>query len=249
MKSKAKLLIITFCSLLISWTSSNETLNIYSIGDSTMCNIDTTKNNPGRGWMQVMGMYFDSKVKISNMAVSGRSSKSFRSEGKWDKVISKVSEGDYVFIQFGHNDEKTDSLRHTKPETSFKQNLIDYVNEVRAKKAIPILFTSIPRRVYDSNGELKDTHGAYVTVVRVVASELNVHLVDLNKRTIEYINQLGPEESKSLFIHIGPGVSPRFPNGKKDDTHLSKKGAEEVARLATYGLKELKLPISGYIQH
>lgn len=246
-KSKATALISIFCFLFISLRSFNERVNIYSIGDSTMCNIDTTENNPGRGWMQVIGAHFRPNVNIFNMAASGRSSKSFRKEGKWDKVINKVREGDYVFIQFGHNDQKKDSLRHTDPETDFRQNLLDYVNEVKVRKAIPILFTSIPRRRFDSDGQLKDSHGAYVTVVRSIASEFNIPLVDLNKRTAEYIDQLGMEESKSLFIHIGPGVSSRFPNGKKDDTHLSKKGAEEVAQIATYGLKELKLPISEYL--
>ncbi len=247
-KNKTLTLVLAFCMLQFALTPSREMVNIYSIGDSTMCNIDTTENNPGRGWMQVIGTYFKPNVNIFNMAASGRSSKSFRNEGKWDKVINKVAEGDYVFIQFGHNDKKKDSLRHTDPETTFRENIVNYIHEVKARKGIPILFTSIPRRVYDSKGKLSDTHGKYVTVVRLIASELNVPMVDLNKKTVEYINQLGPEQSKSLFIHIGPGVSSRFPNGKKDDTHLSKEGAREVARLATNGLKELQLPISKYIK-
>src|SRR5690606_25268022 len=172
---------------------------------------------------------------------------SYRSEGLWNKVINRVKEGDYVFIQFGHNDAKEDTLRHTEPQTSFKENIRSYVNEVRAKKANPILLTSIVRRNFDKSGKLVDTHGEYVTVVRDLAREMNVPLIDLNKKTAELVENLGPEESKKLYMYVEPGVTAKLPKGKKDDTHLCEVGALKVAELATQGLKEIKSPLAKYL--
>lgn len=227
--------------LFLCWKNDHK-LTIYSIGDSTMCNMPTTDNFPGRGWMQMIAPFFDSQTTINNMAASGRSSKSFRGEGKWAKVIAKVQPGDYVFIQFGHNDEKPDTLRHTDAETTFRQNIINYVNEVKAKNAHPVLFTSITRRRFDKSGKLIDTHGKYVSVIRELAPELNVPLVDLNKKTTEMVQELGPEESKKLYINVGPGVTPKLPKGRNDDTHLCIYGATKVAGLAAQELKALNLP-------
>jgi len=206
-----------------------------------MCNVSTEDNYPGRGWMQMMSLYFDDQTIINNMAASGRSSKSFRDEGKWAKVIAQVQPGDYVFIQFGHNDEKKDTLRHTDAETTFRQNIINYVNEVRAKNAQPVLFTSITRRAFDKNGKLIDTHGKYVTVIRDLAPELHVPLVDLNKLTSDMVQKLGPDKSKKLYMYVEPGVTSRLPNGRKDNTHLCIYGATKVAGLAAQSLKALDL--------
>lgn len=241
---KPTLLLLSICVLLFSFKIADDPVTIFSIGDSTMCNMSTADNYPGRGWMQMMGEFVNSNVKINNMAASGRSSKSFRSEGIWNKTISKIKAGDYVFIQFGHNDEKPDTLRHTDAQTTFKQNITNYVNEVKAKGAHPILFTSIARRSFDKAGHLNDTHGAYVTVIRDLAKELDVPLVDLNKATSDLITSLGPDDSKKLFMYIEPGVTPKLPQGRKDDTHLRVEGAEKVAALAAKGLKDLNLPIS-----
>lgn len=245
-------ILLIFCAF--KWQKK---ITVHSIGDSTMCIFDESYLNrfggpdyPIRGWMQMMPELVKKDLIINNAAKSGRSSKSFRSEGLWDKVKEKIKPGDYVFIQFGHNDaNKKDSLRLTDPQTTFKENIRDYVNEVRAKNANPILFTSITRRTFDKNGKVTDTHGEYVTVVRELATEMNVPLVDLNKMTAELVQSLGPEESKKLYVHIQPGVFSKLPEGKKDDTHLSKEGATEVAKLAIKGLKEIKSPLVEYIVH
>ena len=112
-------------------------------GDSTMANKKIDGGNPERGWGMVLPGFFSEDIRIDNHAANGRSSKSFISEGRWEKVISKVKKGDYVFIQFGHNDEKADSTRHTDPGSTFDENLRRYVNETRAKGGIPVLFNSI----------------------------------------------------------------------------------------------------------
>ena len=132
--------------LFSAFRADKPVITIFMIGDSTMANKKIDGGNPERGWGMVLPGFFSEDIRIDNHAANGRSSKSFISEGRWEKVISKVKKGDYVFIQFGHNDEKTDSTRHTDPGTTFDDNLRRFVNETRAKGGIPVLFNSIVRR-------------------------------------------------------------------------------------------------------
>lgn len=240
----------------LSFISFHKKITIFSIGDSTMASYDIDdlskkyggKNYPLRGWMMMMPQFFNNHVKIENAAISGISSKSFRDEGAWKKVIDQVQPGDYLFIQFGHNDEHSDSVSHTEPRTSFRQNLINYITETKAKGAYPVLFTSIVRRNFDNNGHLEDTHGDYVTVVRELAKEQNVPLIDLNKKTGDLVQSLGPEDSKKLYLYFEPGAFGNIPEGKKDDTHLCVYGATKVAELAVQGMKELNLGLVKYLK-
>lgn len=231
-----------------------EEVHIYSIGDSTMADYTASYLNkfgegyPIRGWMQLAPSLFTAQVHIHNEAMSGRSSKSFRDEGLWAKVIQQVKEGDYVFIQFGHNDSKADTGRHTEPHTTFKQNIEQYVKEIQAKKAYPILFTSIPHRKFDQEGHIVDTHGAYLTVVGEVAKSTHTPLVDLHRLVAAFLEKAGLERSKEFFLHIPPGKFASLPEGKKDDTHLSESGAKHVAELAVAALKESNLPLRAYIR-
>ncbi|OAQ38014.1 rhamnogalacturonan acetylesterase [Pedobacter psychrophilus] len=241
--TKRKILFIIPIIVIIMAFKNSDKKTIYSIGDSTMYNASTENNYPGRGWMQMINIFFNDQTVINNLAASGRSSKSYRDEGLWNKAITRIKADDYVFIQFGHNDEKPDSLRHTDPQTSFKENIKNYVSEVLSKGAHPILFTSIARRTFDSNGKLKDTHSEYVSVIRDLAKEMNIPLVDLNKTTTQMIEKYGPEESKKLFLYVQPGVTSKLPDGKKDDTHLCEFGATKVAELAVEGLKEINSPL------
>ncbi|HEY4289620.1 MAG TPA: rhamnogalacturonan acetylesterase [Puia sp.] len=240
---------------LVCFAQIDKKITIYSIGDSTMCDFDAKylsgfggEGYPIRGWMQMAPPFFKEGVVIHNEARSGRSSKSFREEGHWKKVIDNVKAGDYVFIMFGANDMKPDSARHTDPQTTFRQNFVNYINETRAKGAYPVLFTSLVRRRFDKSGKLVDTFGDYVTVVRELAAEMKVPLVDLYRKTWDLVQGYGPEESKKLFLYIEPGRFTKLPEGKKDDTHLNIDGATKVAQLATEGLKELNIPLSSYIK-
>jgi len=230
-------------------------VHIFSIGDSTMCDFDQKylssfggEGYPIRGWMQMAPQFFTGDVEIHNAAKSGRSSKSFRTEKWWQPVIDSVQRSDYVFIMFGGNDQKPDTDRHTDPATTFHDNMARYVKETRDKGGIPILFTSIVRRKFDKNGKLIDTYGDYVVAVRKLATEMNVPLVDLYKKTWKLVEDAGPEQSKKLFLYIPPGRFTKLPEGKKDDSHLNIEGATEVAHLAAEGLKDLHLPISQYIK-
>jgi lysophospholipase L1-like esterase len=203
---------------------------IFMIGDSTMADKGYSPSNPEKGWGQVFPLYLNDNIKVQNHAVNGRSSKSFRDEGRWDVVIDQVQEGDWVIIQFGHNDQKNeDPARFADPKT-YKDNLRRYILEVQEKGGRPILATPIARRNYQE-GSLVDTHKDYVTEVKALAEEMNIPLLDLNRRTTELINEWGEEESKLLFLHFAPGQYSRFPKGVEDNTHLSPIGAFKVCDL------------------
>lgn len=247
---------ILICGLSFMFLSHGQKkITLFSIGDSTMADYDIKElskenggqNYPLRGWMMAMPSFFNDNVVIKNIAKSGRSSKSFRTEGYWDTVLNQLKSGDYVFIQFGHNDEKTDSDRHTDPRTSFRENLLNYIQETRRKGGHPVLLTSIVRRDFDSTQHLIDTHGEYVTVVRELALETHTPLIDLNKKTADLVRKMGPEESKKMFLYIPPQVFTKLPQGLEDNTHLSEYGAKAIAGLAVEGLKELHHPLNKYL--
>jgi lysophospholipase L1-like esterase len=225
---------VCFASAQKTDNSNSNKITVYTIGDSTMA--DKKENvAPETGWCQAFPLFVDSTVCIKNRAVNGRSTKSFLAEGRWKAIVDTLNAGDYVFIQFGHNDQKIqDTTRYTEPYTSYKANLERFVTETQKKGAIPILFTSIIRRKFE-NGFLVDTHGDYPNVVRQTAREKNIPLVDLQLLTAGSVTALGDEASKKIYLWTPPSKS--FPEGRKDDTHLSYEGARLVAKLAAQQLK------------
>lgn len=226
--------------LFITLNSFSQKTTIYSIGDSTMATKVNPDTNPEFGWCQVLPTFFKSDVIIDNRAVNGRSTKSFIAEKKWEAVYKVLKPGDYVFIQFGHNDGKvTDSLRYTNPHTAYRYNLIQFVKEAREKGAIPILFSPIARRNFNEQGVLISKHETYPMEMRLVAQEFNVPFIDMEYLTESLEIAYGPEKSKQLHLHFKPGEVPYYPEGKDDDTHLSIKGATEIAKLAVSQLKLL----------
>ncbi len=250
MKIKA----ITFCSIVAvvlfsAFVQPAGKITVYTIGDSTMANKDTANRNPERGWAQALQQFFDAgRVVVENHAVNGRSSKSFFDEGRWTPIVDKLKPGDYVFIQFGHNDEKSeDPKRYTDPNGSYRDFLTMYVNDTRAKGACPVLMTSIARRKFDGGMPI-DTHGAYLTAVRELALKLDVPMIDMAERTRKTLLSIGPEESKRMFLWLQPGQSPKHPDGLKDDTHLNEFGAYRIAQMAVGGMQELNLPLTEYLK-
>ena len=212
---------------------SDKSIIVFTIGDSTMAN-KKTEVAPETGWCQAFPAFVDQTVIIKNRAVNGRSTKSFITEGRWKWVLDSLKSGDYVFIQFGHNDEKIqDSTRYTEPFTSYRKNLERFVRETREKGATPILFTSIVRRKFE-NGFLTDTHGNYPVMVRQVATEMNVPMIDLQLLSAGAVTALGDEASKSIYLWTPP--TDKFPEGRKDDTHLKVEGANLIAKLAAQQL-------------
>lgn len=240
--------------VVLSAFKQDKVITIFMIGDSTMANKNINNGNLERGWGMALQCYYDDGIRIDNHAVNGRSSKSFIDEGRWQKVLDKIKPGDYVFIQFGHNDEKPKADRHTDPGTTFDENLRKFVRETREKGGIPVLFNSVVRRnffkaipkndddealrkttgakaVQEEGDTLVDTHGAYLLSPRNVAREMNVAFVDANKVTHDLEQGLGKVESKKLHMWFLPGEEPSVPKGRQDNTHYNIYGAHVVARL------------------
>ncbi|MBR1484789.1 MAG: rhamnogalacturonan acetylesterase [Prevotella sp.] len=241
--------------LLLSAASDKKTTTIFIIGDSTAANKDISGGKQERGWGMALQCFFDDHIVVDNHAVNGRSSLSFLNEGRWDKVLEKMKPGDYVIIQFGHNDEKAPADRHTDPGSTFDYNLARYVRETREHGGIPVLMSCVVRRNFfaetpknDDDEKLRnqtfadgpkqtegdslvDTHGLYRVAPLDVAQRMNVHFVDANRITHDLEQGLGVEGSKKLHMWFLPGEEPSVPKGKQDNTHYNVYGAHVVARL------------------
>ncbi|MCC6694754.1 MAG: rhamnogalacturonan acetylesterase [Candidatus Hydrogenedentes bacterium] len=222
---------------------------LYVIGDSTAAAYPEDRR-PLAGWAEALQEHFDpARVVIEDKARSGRSSKSFLEEGAWAPIRDALKPGDYVFIQFGHNDsKKEDPKRYTEPDSTYRQFLTTYVNDARAKGAIPVLLTSINRNHWDENKALVDTMGAYPDAVRALAKDLDVPLIDLHQRTHDLFQSLGPDATRGLFLYLAKGESPNYPDGKEDGTHLCEEGARAVSKLVVDTIKEMSLPLADAIK-
>ncbi len=224
-----RLFLLSLC-VLLSASSFGGPLRVFLIGDSTCATKDLAKQNPERGWGQMFQPLFDGLVTVENHAVNGRSTKSFRDEGRWDPILDRLQAGDWVFIQFGHNDQKVqDSSRYSAP-AQYAENLRRYVRETRAKGAVPVLLTPIVRRHF-SGESLDDTHGAYLDAVRQVAAGEQTPLIDAERLTRAWVAELGDEASKAFYMWVEEGTCPLYPDGRQDNTHLNVRGARTVARM------------------
>jgi lysophospholipase L1-like esterase len=204
------------------------------------------KAYPETGWGMPLRYFFDSTVEVDNRAKNGRSTKSFIDEGLWKAVVENLQEGDYVLVQFGHNDEVKTKKTYTTEE-EFKNYLIRYINESRNKKAIPVLITPVARRSFDSAGNIVGTHNVYSQIVRDVARQTNVPLIDLDKKSQALLQQFGAENSKWLYNQLAPGEHPNYPEGVKDNTHFSELGARKMAEIVLAEIRNLNLDLANRI--
>jgi lysophospholipase L1-like esterase len=217
-------------------------IKIYLIGDSTIANKEI-KAYPETGWGMPFTYFFDSTATVDNRAKNGRSTKSFMAEGLWQPVVNNLQKGDYVFIQFGHNDEVKTKATYTTEE-EFTANLARYIEETKKKEAIPVLITPVARRKFDSIGHVQGTHDVYSNLVRTVAKKYTVTLIDLDRKSQDLLQQMGPEGSKYLFNHLLPGEHPNYPDGKIDDTHFSELGARKMAQIVLAEIKNSHLELA-----
>jgi len=235
------ILIIPNISIFIQNTyagTNTKPVTIFTIGDSTMADYTPFPTKaPMFGWGQVFQNYFDpEKVLVKNHGRSGRSGKTFISDGFWSTVLSQLSNDDYVFIQFGHNDEKDSNL------DEYRENLAKFVNETRTKGAIPVLLTPTSRRTFNSNGIIYDSHikdgKDYPSTMRKLSEDSSVELLDITKSSMQLVQSLGLEGSKVIFLWLDSSEHPNYPNGSSDNTHFSEYGANEMAKLVINSLKE-----------
>jgi lysophospholipase L1-like esterase len=209
---------------------------IYLIGDSTMAN-KVRATFPETGWGMPLATFFDTTVVVDNRAQNGRSTRTFLAENRWQLVVDNLQPGDYVFIQFGHNDESANYPdRYTSPE-DYRRNLIKFVTETRSRQGNPVLLTPVTRRYFDKEGHIKETHVLYSAATLAVAKEYKVTLVDMDKLSRALLQQLGDEQSKLLFMELAPGDHPNYPLGRHDNTHFNELGARKMAQLAVTDLR------------
>lgn len=202
-------------------------VTVHYIGDSTVAR-NNIHSYPQTGMSQGLGLYLKEAVRIVSYAKNGRSTKSFLDEGRFGPVEGAMAPGDFLLIQFGHNDEKADPARHTEPQGSFQDNLRLFIRAAREKGAHPVLLTPIARRLFDGQGSfLPGSHGAYPAAVKQLALAEHVPVIDLTAQTEAYLAKLGDEPSKPLFM---------WP---KDNTHLKPEGAVVMAGFVAEGLRAL----------
>jgi lysophospholipase L1-like esterase len=223
---------------------------VYLAGDSTMMTYTSSHNlYPQQGWGGRIAAYFDSAgVTFVNRAIGKRSSKSFVDEGRLASILNVIQPGDYLFIQFAHNDNSSDPKLHTDPFTTYKSYLRQYIDGATSRGAIPVLVTPVGRRNYDSSGKFRNDFTDRCTAMKQLATEKNCKLLDLNAKTIAFYDGLGVEPTKDVFLWLQPGQYPNFPNGVSDNTHFQEYGAGQVARLVTQGIEELDLAIQAAIK-
>lgn len=274
MKFISTVFLALFIPFLMMAQESTDSITIFMIGDSTMANKPLKDENQERGWGQMLPEMLQGKIRVDNHALNGYSSKSFIDNGKWDVVVSRMKPGDYLIIQFGHNDQKKkDPRRYTTAGGTFDDNMRKFVNEARAKGVTPILCNSIVRRNFpvdstqvhvdrDDNppigfdnlkltpeGEiLVDTHGDYVNAPRLVAREMAVPFIEMNTLTHNLVQGLGRVKSKELFMWIPEGKYAFCPKGKIDNTHLNVYGGKVVAGIAARALAEAVPSLRPYIK-
>ncbi len=218
---------------------------IFLAGNSTV--VDQA-NEPWAAWGQMIPNFFQpGRVAVANYAESGETLKAFRAEKRLDKIWSMSKPGDYLFIEFAHNDQKAGSS-HLDPFTTYKETLKEWINEARKRKMIPVLVTSMNRRTFDSTGHITNSLGDYPEAVRQTGKEEGVAVIDLNAMSKTLYEALGPQPSIKAFVHFAANTYPNQPNDVKDNTHFSPYGAYELAKCVVNGIKENIPSLSKYLK-
>jgi DNA sulfur modification protein DndE len=243
-----KFLVFASIILFAAFKQADTVTRIFLIGDSTMAD-KPLEENPERGWGQLFPQFLLPGIQVQNHAMNGRSTKSFIKEGRWDTVMSRMRKGDYVLIQFGHNDQKVEDTNRSAPANGlYKENLIRFVNDTRKKGGFPVLMTPVMRRKFDEKGKFVDQHGDYPGVVKEVAALLKVPMIDLHKSSEALIVKEGVEGSKRLFLHIPTQHFKNYKGKEEDNTHFSEYGAASMASLVCQSIIDQQLPLTAFLK-
>jgi len=227
--------------IISSFKATDKPAKILIAGDSTAQTYNEERDGLIRGWGQMLPLFLDSRITVVNHAIGGRSTRSFIAEGRWERLLNETDTGDIVLIQFGHNDSSTRPERHASYQ-AYEENLLKMIQEVRQKKAIPVLLTSVVMRTFVEGNLVDDRLKGYPAIMRKVAREHQVLMIDINLRTRDFVTMLGDEASKPYYRWVEPGVDPVRPEGLQDDTHTMEKGARKIACFVAEGLSALDLP-------
>jgi lysophospholipase L1-like esterase len=231
--------------ILFTVNPPKKNIRVWLIGDSTVCT-QPRDRSPITGWGTPFADFFDSTISVHNMARGGRSTRTFISEGLWQAVDDSISEGDYVLIQFGHNDEAKEPQyrdRYT-PVSDYKTNLARFITEARNKKAIPVLITPVTRMSFDSDGHIRETHKEYTAAVWEVGKQYETPVIDLDAASRGLLDELGPKYSKLLFMQLDSLENPHYPSGRRDNTHFNELGARRMAELVLAEIRKQRLELA-----
>ena len=219
---------------------------LYLAGDSTVVDQDS---EPWAAWGQMLPRFFSPGIVIANHAESGETIRSFVSEQRFAKIFSLIQPGDYLFLQFNHNDQKINPKTHEAavPLELYKQLFTEYIAKARAAGATPVLVTAMNRRTFDSAGHITNSLGDYPDAVREVAAAQHVALIDLNAMSRTLFETLGPDVSTHAFMHYAANTYPNQTDPISDDTHFNSYGAYELARCIVHGIRADNLPIVKFL--
>ena len=216
--------------------------NIYLVGDSVTKEYDSAAA-PMTGWGQKFAQFLPDTALVHNHAESGRSTKSFIAEGRFDTILRSIGKNDILLVNMGHNDQSTDPARMTDLK-GYKENLKTYIDGAKGRGAIPVLISPVERRRFDNDGHAVVTLLDRAQAMKEVAESEGVCFIDVQAATLKWWDYLGIEGTKKMFNHLEAGESPNYPNGVQDDTHLNTNGATKIAQLIAHEIGKLNLPIS-----
>lgn len=222
----------------------NDVPTVFLCGNSTVVDQD---NEPWASWGQMIPRFFNDSICFANYAESGESANTFIGAGRLKKALSQMKAGDYVFMEFGHNDQKQKGPG-IGAYYSFMTSLKTFVDETRARGANPVLVTPTQRRSFDENGKIKDTHENYPEAMRWLAAKENVPLIDLNEMTRTLYEAMGVDESQHAFVHYPAGTYPGQDRALADNTHFNPYGAYEISKCIIEGMKKAGLPIVKFLR-
>jgi lysophospholipase L1-like esterase len=240
MKFYLKFIFILLAVAGFSFTIPPRKLRVFLIGDSTMSD-KPIKAYPETGWGTMFAKFFDtSKTVVYNRAQNSQHAGAAMEVNQWAPVLDSLQQGDIVLIQFGHTaGTQTKAIRQRN-----KEKLTQFIEDTRSKQAIPVLITPTASFRFNTDGKMEDTYKAYSDLVRSVAEKKNVTLIELNKKSLAFIQTFGQENSRKLFNYLQPGEHPNYPEGRSDNVNFSEAGARKMAEIV-YG--ELKIQNPGGI--
>ncbi len=241
-----KLLVVNL--LLVSFIQPERKVTIWLIGDSTVCD-QPLDRAPVTGWGTPFAHYIDTSAVVVNKARGGRSTRTFISEGRWKEVVDNMQKGDFVLMQFGHNDEAKEPQykdRYT-PVPDYKKNLELFIAETRAKGGHPVLISPVTRMRFDNDGKPQETHIEYTQAIKETGVKTQAPVIDLDGMSLNLLRELGPEKSEFLYMYVDSLQNPHYPKGRKDWTHFNEYGARRMAELVLNDIKKQGLPLSNYI--
>jgi len=231
------------CVSSIQIESANDLPVIFLAGNSTVVD---QEDEPWASWGQMFPCFLKPEIVVANYAESGETLKAFRHENRLEKVLSLMKPGDYLFVEFAHNDQKPGSC-HVDPFTTYQDELRYFIKSAREKGGLPVLVTSTNRRKFDENGKIENTLEEYPDAMRQLAKQENVPLIDLNRMSKDLFESLGPENSKKAFVHYPANTFPGQDKPLADNTHFNSYGAYELAKCVVQGIIEQKIDLAKYI--